>query len=290
MNALKVWIIASRPKTLPVSIGPALLGTILALTDGFFNLFLFCMTLCTALGIQICANFANDYFDFIKGGDTKERKGPLRITQAGLVSLPTMKKALFISFGLTALMGCYLVWHGGLVIAFLVALSLLSAALYTAGPFPLAYLGLGDLFVFAFFGPIAVAGAYFLQTGHFSWDSFLVGLGAGALSVTPLVINNVRDREEDIKSNKKTLIVRFGKRFGQIEYITCLIVAACIPLVFCKSHPFSLLSLLFLIPAFPMIRTLFTYSDPRMLNQLLGNTGKVLLLYYFLFCLGWQWC
>ena len=245
------------------------------------------MTLFTALGIQICANFANDYFDFIKGSDTKERKGPLRVTQAGLVSLPTMKKALYISFGITALLGCCLVWHGGLVIAFLVALSLLSAALYTAGPFPLAYLGLGDLFVFLFFGPIAVAGSYFLQRGQFSWVPVLLGIGAGALSVTPLVVNNIRDRAEDLLANKKTLVVRFGKLFGQIEYIICLAVGSLVPFLFLREHPFCLFSLFFLIPAFPMVRALFTYSDPKDLNKILAKTGQVLLLYYFLFCIGW---
>ncbi len=287
MNSLQIWILATRPKTLPVSIGPALLGTLLAFSEGFFNLFLFCMTLCTALGIQICANLANDYFDFIKGSDTKERKGPTRVTQAGLVSLPTMKKALYISFGITALLGCYLVWHGGLIMAFLVALSLLSAALYTAGPFPLAYLGLGDLFVFLFFGPVAVAGSYFLQTHQFSWDPITLGLGAGALSITPLAVNNIRDREEDIVSNKKTLVVRFGKRFGQLEYIVCVAIGAIIPFFFCMAHPFCLLSLAFLVPSFFMVRTLFTYLDPRDLNKILGKTGQTLLLYYFLFCIGW---
>ncbi len=287
MNSLQIWVAASRPKTLPISIGPALLGTIVALNEGFFNFFLFCMTLLTALGIQICANFANDYFDFVKGSDTEERKGPLRVTQAGLVSLPNMKRALFICFGLTACLGCYLVWHGGLTIAFLLALSLLFAALYTAGPLPLAYIGLGDLFVFLFFGPIAVSGAYFLQAGHFSWEPTLLGIGAGMLSVTPLAVNNVRDQEEDIVSNKKTLVVRFGKRFGQIEYVLCLLFGALTPLFFFKTHPFALLSLLFLIPSFSMIRTLFYYQDPKELNKILAKTGQLLLLYYLLLCIGW---
>jgi 1,4-dihydroxy-2-naphthoate octaprenyltransferase len=287
MSTLRIWILAARPKTLPISIGPTLLGTLLAFNEGFLNLFLFCMTLSTALGIQICANFANDYFDFIKGSDTKERKGPTRVTGAGLVSLPTMRKALYISFGITALLGCYLVWHGGLIMAFLVAVSLLCAALYTAGPFPLAYVGLGDLFVFAFFGPIAVTGAYFLQTHHFSWDPVLLGISAGALSITPLSVNNIRDQAEDILANKKTLVVRFGKRFGQYEYIACILTSAFVPFLFYKGHPFCLLALAFLIPAFFMIRTLFTYSDPRDLNKVLAKTGQVLSIYYLLFCIGW---
>jgi len=287
MNIMQIWLAAARPRTLPVSIGPTLLGSVLAFNEGFFSLPLFCMTLFTALGLQISANFANDYFDFIKGSDTKERKGPVRVTQAGLVPLPTMKKVLFITFGITALLGCYLIWHGGLIIALLVALSLLSAVLYTAGPFPLAYVGLGDLFVFLFFGPIAVTGSYFLQTSLFAWDPVLLGIGAGALSTMPLAINNVRDRDEDIKANKKTLVVRFGKRFGQIEYVTCLVIGSLIPFLFLLKHPFCLFSLLFLIPAFPMVKALFTYSDPRELNKILAKTGQVLLLYYILLCVGW---
>ena len=171
--------------------------------------------------------------------------------------------------------------------AFLVAVSLLCAALYTAGPFPLAYLGLGDLFVFVFFGPVAVAGAYFLQTHYFSWDPVLLGIGTGALSITPLAVNNIRDQAEDLIANKKTLIVRFGKRFGQLEYIACILASALIPFFFCKEHPLCLLSLAFLIPAFFMVRTLFTYHDPRDLNQVLAKTGQVLSLYYLLFCIGW---
>jgi 1,4-dihydroxy-2-naphthoate polyprenyltransferase len=287
MNTMQIWLAAARPKTLPISVGPVMLGTVLAFNEGSFNLFLFLMTLFTALGLQICANFANDYFDFVKGSDTEDRKGPLRVTQAGLIPLPVMKRALFIAFGITAVLGCFLVWHGGLVMAILVALSLLSAALYTAGPFPLAYLGLGDLFVFLFFGPIAVAGAYFLQTKHFSWVSVVVGIAAGALSTLPLVINNIRDREEDVKANKKTLVVRFGKFFGQLEYVICLLIGSSIPFLFLLKRPFCLFSLLFLIPVFPMVKAVFTYSDPRDLNKVLAKTGQVLMLYYALFCIGW---
>lgn len=287
MNKISIWAAAARPKTLPISIGPALLGCILSLNEGYFNFFLFCMTVLCALGIQICANLANDYFDFIKGADTKERKGPLRVTQAGLVSLSQMKKGLFVSFGLTALLSSYLILHGGITIAILTSLSLLFAALYTAGPFPLAYLGLGDLFVFVFFGPVAVSGAYFLQTGFFAWTPAILGIGAGMLSVTPLAINNIRDEKEDLKANKKTLVVRFGKTFGLFEYVLCIASAAFVPLLFFKTHPFALLSELFLIPAFFMIRAIFTYKEPKELNDVLAKTGKLLLLYYFLLCIGW---
>ncbi len=289
MHPVKIWVLATRPKTLPISLGPALFGTILALTEGFFNIFTFCMTFATALGLQISANLANDYFDAIKGADTKERKGPLRVTQAGLVSHASMRKALYICFGLTACAGCFLIAQGGIWIALIFILALISAALYTAGPFPLAYIGLGDLFVFMFFGPVAVSGAYFLQTHIFSWNPVLLGIASGALSVTPLIINNLRDRDEDVTSEKKTLIVRFGHRFGQFELLFCVLVAILIPFFFYKDHPHCLLSLLFLVPSIPMLSAIFQNPSPSIWNILLAQSGKTSLLYHVLFCIGWQW-
>lgn len=287
MNTLQIWIAASRPKTLPISMGPTLTGTLLAFSQGFFHPMLFALTLATALGLQICANFANDYFDCMKGGDTNERKGPLRVTQAGLVSLSQMKKALMLALSITACLGCILVWYGGFFIAALIALSLLCAVLYTGGPFPFAYLGLGDLFVFFFFGPIATAGAYFLQTTSFSWDPVFLGIGSGMLSIMPLVVNNIRDEQEDRCTGKKTVVVRFGKRFGQIEYLLCLAVGTLIPFLFCVKHPLCLISLIFLIPASFLVHAIFTYKDPQELNAVLAKTGQVILLYHILFCLGW---
>ncbi len=198
-----------------------------------------------------------------------------------------MKKALMIVLTITGCLGCFLVWYGGLFLAVLVAISLLCAVLYTGGPFPLAYLGLGDLFVFLFFGPVATLGAYFLQTASFSWAPIFLGIGSGMLAVAPLVVNNIRDEEEDRKTQKKTLVVRFGKRFGRIEYLVCLIIGALVPFIFCKQHPFCLLALLFAIPASFLVRTILTYSDSKELNAVLAKTGQVVLLFHILFCLGW---
>jgi 1,4-dihydroxy-2-naphthoate octaprenyltransferase len=289
MNILQIWVAASRPKTLPLAIGPALTGTILAFSEGFFRPLICMLTILTALSLQICANFANDYFDFIKGGDTKLRKGPLRITQAGLVSVPQMRNALVLSSLIATCLGCSLIFYGGFFLAVLVALALLSALLYTGGPFPLAYLGLGDLFVFIFFGPIATLGAYFLQTASFSWNPILLGSGSGMLAVMPLVINNLRDEEEDRTTRKKTLVVRLGKRFGQFEYIFSLAFGAFVPFLFWDHHPGCLIALLFIFPAFFLVRSIFTYKDPQELNNTLAKTGRVVLLYHILFCMGWIW-
>jgi 1,4-dihydroxy-2-naphthoate polyprenyltransferase len=288
MNKVQIWTLAARPKTLLAGISPVLIGATMALSQGYFDSRMFTMTILTALGIQIGTNFANDYFDFLKGADTADRKGPLRVTQSGLVSLHAMKRGIFLCFVATFLSGCYLIWHGGLVIAFLLALSILLGLLYTGGPFPLAYLGLGDVFVFIFFGPIAVASTYYLQAHHFSWTSFLAGLAPGALSTAIIIVNNIRDIEEDRTAAKKTLAVRFGKNFGRMQYLSVMIVAAIVPLFFVHTRPFCCIAILFLLPALPLIKAVFSESPSAVLNIVLGKTGQVLLIYSLLFCIGWM--
>ncbi len=288
MNRVKVWALASRPKTWVISFSPVLIGTTLALSEGLFNGTLFTFILCTALAIQIGTNLANDYFDFIKGADTHERKGPKRLTQSGLVSPTSMKRAMIYAFALAAFCGAFLIWKGGLIIAGLLVISIFFGILYTGGPFPLAYLGLGEVFAFTFFGPIATAGAYMLQTGKWSADTFLAGVGPGALCTGIMILNNLRDIDEDRKAKKKTLAVRFGRTFGKIEYFAVLL-GALIPLFhFYPSHPFSLLGLLILLPGLPLMRAVAANSEPEMLNHLFGKTGQLLWLYTLLFCIGWM--
>ena len=289
MNRTQVWIHASRPKTLVAGLSPVLIGTTLALTQGYLQPILFLFTLLTALCIQIGTNLANDYFDFIKGADTAERKGFLRVTQAGLVKPKTMKYAIFYSFILAALCGGYLVWHtGGVVLFMMLAVYILLSIFYTAGPYPLAYKGLGDLLVFVFYGPMAVLITYYLQTHAFSWLPFFVGVCPGALSMAILVVNNVRDIEEDAKANKKTLPVRFGKAFGKAEYLFAIFLSLVPIPFFYSSHPFSLLALLILLPAIPLIRHILYYEHPRELNVLLAKTGQLLWIFTLLFCIGWM--
>lgn len=281
MKTLALWIIASRPKTWVASISPVLLGTALAYAQGQFNILLFLLTLATSMGIQITTNFANDYFDFLKGADTASRKGPLRITQAGLVSPRQMKRMVLIALAITAFSGCTLVAYGGLIISCLLALSLLFAILYTGGPAPLAYLGLGELFVFVFFGLAATGGTYFLQTGSWNLESFIAGIAPGALSTALLVLNNLRDIEEDRAARKKTLIVRFGSRFGQVEYCFCLLLSL-IPIAYLGSKypllPITFLSFLIFVPGL---------SLPPLTHPLwFKKTGQLIGAYSILFCLG----
>lgn len=287
MNRVQVWIHAARPKTLIASISPALIGTTIALGQGSFDKVIFLLTLLTGLGIQVGTNLVNDLFDFLKGADTAERKGFLRVTQKGLVTPSVMKRAILLCFSLATLSGCFLIWQGGPMIALMLALYIALSILYTAGPMPLAYLGWGDILVFLLYGPAAVLITCYLQTGGLCKEALLAGISPGALSMAILAINNIRDIDEDRAARKKTLVVRFGKSFGQYQYV-CALLLAQIPLFFfCKDHPFSLLAMLILLPALPLVRALYTIQDPRLLNTLFGKTGQLLWLFTLLFCIGW---
>ncbi len=288
MNKILIWTAACRPKTLIASISPVLIGSTLALSQGYFDLKMFLFTLATALGIQISTNFANDYFDFIKGADNEKRKGPRRVVQAGLVSLRQMKTGLLVCLFLTFLSGCYLIWHGGIFLSCLLSISLLLAVVYTGGPFPFAYLGLGELFVFLFFGLAAVSGTYYLQTGTVSLTSLLAGIAPGALSTAILIVNNVRDIDEDKEANKKTLAVRFGPTFGKIEYLFTILLTLLPLICFFRSRPFILITLSIFLPAIPSMRLMLNHTESSQLNILFAQTGRLLWLYTLLFCLGWM--
>jgi 1,4-dihydroxy-2-naphthoate octaprenyltransferase len=213
--------------------------------------------------VQIGTNLANDYFDFVRGADTAERQGPTRVTQAGFVSPTAMKRAIIAAFGITALFGCFLIFHGGIIMAGLVAIAILLGLAYTAGPFPIGYLGLSEFFVVFFFGSLAVAGTYFLQTGSWSSEAWLLGLGPGLLSCAILTVNNLRDVEQDRAAGKKTLVVRLGKWFGKAEYLMFVLAAMAIPLLFIDQHPLSLLCWLSLPPAIPLMVTICRASEPK---------------------------
>ena len=267
---------------------PALIGATLSLSQGVFEETLFLFTLLTALCIQVGTNLANDYFDYLKGADTSERKGFLRVTQAGLVQPTQMKRVIVVTFALAALCGCYLIWHGGAWIGVMLAAYILLSVLYTAGPYPLAYLGLGDLLVLTLYGPAAVLITYYLQMGSLSVQALIAGIAPGALSMAILVVNNVRDIEEDRKAKKRTLPVRFGKAFGKGQFYFAILLALVPPLLLYKEHPFSLLALLILIPAVPLLFFMARSQESRSLNQLFSKTAGLLWLYTLLFCIGWM--
>ena len=281
---------ACRPKTLPAAAAPVIIGAAMAYGDGVFHFLSAFLCLVCALLIQIGTNLANDYFDFKKGTDTAERIGPTRVTQAGLLKPQAVKRSFIFVFAAAILASAYLVQRGGVPIVIIGILSIASGILYTAGPKPLGYIGLGELFVFIFFGPVAVAGTYYAQSLAWSNAAFLAGLGAGALSVSMLCVNNYRDMNTDALSGKRTLAVRFGQGFARGEYLASILFAAVIPLclyLVTKEHSKIVFASLIALIAIPSIQVILTKTDGPSLNRVLGFTGKLLIVYSVLFSLGW---
>lgn len=287
-NPVKVWVLASRPRTLPAAVAPVVVGMALAIAHGGFAWGPALAAMLGACFIQIGTNFANDYFDFKSGADTAERMGPLRVTQAGLVTPAQIKAATAIAFALATLCGLYLTWVGGWPIVVIGLLSILSGIAYTGGPFPLGYNGLGDLFVFVFFGLVAVGGTYYVQALGFSPIVLAVAVPVGLLSTAIIVVNNLRDVDTDVVAGKRTLAVMFGKRFAKAEYVVLLALSYLAPVILIamgKLTLWALLPLLSLPLAVSLIRKVHTVQGPA-LNPVLGGTGKLLLVFSLLFSLG----
>ena len=286
-----VWLPAGRPKTLPAALAPVIMGTGLALHDGAFHLWAALAAGVGALLIQIGTNYANDYFDHIKGADDKERLGPVRATATGQVPPEAMKKAFLITFGLTIMVGLYLVVRGGWPVVVIGALSILSGIAYTGGPFPLAYNGLGDLFVLIFFGPVAVAGTYYVQALEVNTTVILLGLAPGLLSTAILTVNNLRDIVSDRRAGKHTLAVRFGEPFARAEYLFCLFGAPVIVAAITWTrygNDLALISLFALLFSIPAIRIVLNTPPGRIYNMVLADTGKTLFIFSLLFAIGWN--
>jgi 1,4-dihydroxy-2-naphthoate octaprenyltransferase len=220
---VKTWLLAARPKTLSAAAVPVMIGTALAPRPVDWPMFAF--ALLGALFIQIATNFINDALDFRKGADTGERLGPLRVTQAGLVSAESVLRAAYVCFILAAACGVPLILRGGWPLLAIGVASIAAAYAYTGGPYPLAYNGLGEIFVMAFFGVVAVGGSYYVQTLTVDAAVLLAGVSAGALASVLLVINNLRDVEGDRASNKRTTVVRFGERFARGEIVVFIAAA-----------------------------------------------------------------
>jgi 1,4-dihydroxy-2-naphthoate octaprenyltransferase len=286
--SLAVWLEATRPRTLPAAAAPVAIGVALAWSVGGLHVGAALAALAGALLIQVGTNYANDYFDFVKGADTDARVGPRRATQAGLVSPAAMRAAFILTFALAVALGGYLVSRAGWSIVVVGALSVLFGVLYTGGPRPLGYLGLGDVLVLVFFGPVAVGGTVYVQTLTLPPAAIIAGLAPGLLSTAILAVNNLRDVDTDILAGKRTLAVRFGKTFARLEYAACVVIALALPvgLAAWLSRPWLALPLLASPLAARLIRDVAT-SDGPALNPLLGRTGKLLVLFSALFCVGW---
>lgn len=288
LNVFQIWWLAIRPKTLPAAASGVVMGSALAWANGSFQVLPALAALCVALLLQIGSNVANDVYDFERGADTSERQGPLRVTQAGLLTPIQVKRGMWTIFFLAASFGLYLAYLRGWGIILIGLAAIVSAIAYTGGPFPLGYYGLGDLFVFIFFGVVAVAGTYFVQVGSVSAAAWSMSVPVGLIITAILVVNNLRDLENDKKAGKHTMAVRLGAQGTRIEYLLCMVVAYLLlpVLVYLKIVPlYSLLAWLSLPLAIKTLRVVFNQQG-KALNVALAGTGQTVFVYSVLFWLG----
>jgi 1,4-dihydroxy-2-naphthoate octaprenyltransferase len=287
-SSLGAWVLAARPATLTAAVAPVCVGTALSLSLGSISPGPMLATFLGAMLLQVGSNFANDVFDYEKGTDTQERLGPTRAVQAGLLSAEQMKRGMVAVFVLALLVGLYLTSVAGPVIVAIGLLSIVAAIAYTGGPFPLGYHGLGDIFVMLFFGFVAVCGTTFVHLGQVPESALLSSLVPGALATNILVVNNVRDRQTDVLTGKRTLAVRFGRRAAEVQYVGLVFVAYLVPLVlWLRGHAGvgALLCWLTLPLALRNIRQLLKLEG-RALNAVLVNTAKLVFVVSFLLAIG----
>jgi 1,4-dihydroxy-2-naphthoate polyprenyltransferase len=287
-GAFKTWFAAARPKTLPAAIVPVMVGTAFAIAHDTADYPRAAICLLFALLVQIGTNFANDYFDFVKGADTAERVGPQRAVAAGLVSPRTMLVATWVVLGIAFAVGLLLVRDGGWILLPIGILSILCAVAYTGGPFPLGYNGLGDAFVFVFFGLVAVSVTFFVQAGTVTPDVISAAAAIGLLASNILVANNYRDVETDARAGKKTLVVRFGRKFAVWQYaLSNLVALLCPPALMLVGHGWTVLLPLLLTPlAISLTLRLARSKQPQDQIAVLGKTAGFLALYGLLLSLG----
>ena len=290
-SSSRAWLLAARPRTLPAAATPVVVGTALAAAEGRAQWGAAAAALAGSLLIQVGTNLANDYYDWKKGADTAARVGPTRATQAGLITPGAVLGGAAIAFALAALVGSYLVWLGGWPIVAIGVLALLCGWAYTGGPYPLGYNGLGDLFAFGFFGPVAVVGTFYAQTLDTSPTAWLASVPVGALVTAILVVNNLRDVAGDAVARKRTLAVRFGSGFVRREYACLVLLAfALLPLAWIvERQVVSLDAALLPLLALPLARTPLRRirgASGGALNPALGETARLLLAWGLLFSAG----
>ena len=287
-GSIRAWVLAARPATLTAAFAPVAVGTACAWRAGGFRADAALAALVGAFLIQIATNFANDMYDFQKGADTEARLGPVRAAQAGLLTVAQLRRGILVTFGLALLVGVYLTVIAGPVVVLIGISSILSGLAYTGGPFPLAYNGLGDLFVMIVFGFVAVCGTAFVQMSSVPSTAWLAAIPIGALATGILAVNNVRDFEGDRDAGKRTLVVRFGRRWGVLEYLTLIVVSYAMPVIMFLldfTDAWGLLPLLTLPWALKLVRSVSRDQGPT-LNHTLAGTAKLLSVFGFLFAIG----
>jgi 1,4-dihydroxy-2-naphthoate octaprenyltransferase len=288
-SAARIWLMAARPRTLPAAVAPVLVGTALAATDGTFKPVTFLAALVGALFIQVGTNLSNDYSDARRGADTEDRLGPVRVTAGGLVPPRQVLIATYVAFAVAVLAGVYLIATAGWELLLVGAASILAGVLYTGGPRPYGYEGLGEIFVFLFFGVVAVAGSYFAQTEALAWEALVLAVPVGLLASAILVVNNVRDLETDRRAGKRTLAVRLGRERARTLFVAMIagaFLTAPLPWLLGSLSPWLLLSWLAIPLAVPVVRLVRTRTDGPALNGALAGTGQLQLAFCVLLSAG----
>jgi 1,4-dihydroxy-2-naphthoate polyprenyltransferase len=292
---VRVWLEATRPRTLPAALAPVVVAVALVARASEVNWAAAAVCLGFALLVQIGTNFANDYYDFVKGADTAERVGPRRAVASGLIAPGTMRAAMAVVFAAAFLLGLTLLSYGGWPLLVVGVASIACGVAYTGGPYPLAYYGWGDVFVFIFFGLVAVGATVFVQTGTVPLAAWVAGAALGALATNILVANNYRDVETDARAGKRTLLVRWGRGYGRAQFAVAHVVAVAAPLVLAARGELSAVAagVVALAAALVGVRQgaqLAAASDPARCIALLGATGRWLALYGGLLAGALLWC
>ena len=289
MSALRLWLVASRPRTLPAAVAPVLVGTALAISEEEFRPLAFVAALVGSVFIQIGTNLANDYSDARRGADTEDRLGPVRVTAGGLMPPQRVLTGTYVAFGVAVASGAYLATVAGWELLVVGVVSIAAGVLYTGGPRPYGYEGLGELFVFLFFGLVAVAGSYYVQAQELPWEAFALAVPVGLLAAAILVVNNVRDVDTDRRAGKRTLAVQLGRARARALFGAMLAVAYLVPVAIPLLGGLSwwvVVPLLSLPLAPPLYRTVATRTDGPALNGALAATGRLLAIYSLLLSAG----
>jgi 1,4-dihydroxy-2-naphthoate polyprenyltransferase len=288
-GALRLWVMAARPRTLPAAVAPVLVGTALAGSEHVFRPLAFVCALIGSVFIQIGTNLSNDYSDARRGADTEDRLGPVRVTAGGLMPPRQVLVGTYVAFGIAVAAGAYLVAIAGWQLLVVGAASILAGVLYTGGPRPYGYEGLGEVFVFLFFGVVAVVGSYYVQTERLIWEAFALAVPVGLLVSSILVVNNLRDIETDRRAGKRTLAVRIGRTRTRRLFAAMIAVAFLSPIVIWLAGGLSAWLLLALVSAPlapPLMRTVGTRTDGPALNGALADTGRLVAAFSMLLAAG----
>jgi len=284
----RLWLVAARPRTLPAAIAPVLVGTALAISVDIFRPLAFAAALVGSVFIQIGTNLSNDLSDARRGADTEDRLGPVRVTAGGLMPPRRVLIGTYVAFGVATVCGAYLTAEAGWEILVIGIASIVAGVLYTGGPRPYGYEGLGEVFVFLFFGIVAVTGSYFVQTEEVRWEAFVLSVPVGLLAAAILVVNNVRDVDTDRRAGKRTLAVKLGRERASRLFGGMVVVSLLFPvgLAIANGWPWLLLALVVVPLAPPLVRTVATRRDGPALNDALAQTGRLLAVFSLLLAVG----